>query len=1323
MGADLGTAVLQIDGDFGPLDKRMAGLASQLNPKLSKVGKAAGIGLGAGIAGAFVAGKFLYNIGAEFDTAFDKIRVGTGKTGKNLKGLKRDFKGVVSGVPADFESASTAITGLNQRLGLTGKPLRGLSKQMLELSRITETDVGENVKTVTRLFGDWGIKTGKQGKTLDKLFRASQATGIGISTLSDFMVQFGSPLRQMGFDFDTAAAMFSKFEKEGVNLQTAMPGLRMALKNFASEGKDPAKALSATIDKIKSAGSTAKANTMAFEIFGTRAGPDLAAAITEGRFDFDKLIKTIAGGRDTIRKAGKETMDFTEHWEVFKNRVMVKLEPLASKVFGKLGDAMERVGDILTDKKLSNSEKFSKVFDMITNAASDALSIVASRAGQLAPKAAEAFARGFMNASIWGKLAIGGFLLTRLAPLQSLVLSGSKAGTSWAQSFAANAASGSTYELSRSFGRGRFESAIAQSGAFGSAGFAASRSFAASFAASAGPAVAAIGLGNIATSAFSKDWQDAGFEAGGALAGGIAGFMLGGPLGAMLGVGIGSIGGELGSKLFDGFSASVKHLSPLQQRLQAGSKHLANAFRDQKGAVKGLAQAHGNLQHAEQRQKATTGAVHRAEAKLSADRRKYGADSNRVKRDELLLAAAKRKNAAATKEVNQASRLSGAALKLYNHLTVVSAASTKNRIRDLRQEANSLFRKWQQDKSNNDLAKRSQQRYSELNREQRKLSNLYEEAGAKSGPRLQHTIERLNAVQANYGKHLKGLNALQAQLPHKSQSATDQMLHNWGHFTDVFKQRTAQPFKGDVKSMGTAASAGMGEAALTANRILKGFGVAITDFHINPKGEVQKRQGGGFIVPGNRTGDHFKTALPPDSFILNRKATEAFGFSRGGLMPVALESKERAFLPHEVKAMGGPATLEAMNRAAPRFQKGGQLRKPVLMGARGRPARHRARAAVEKVYKGAKAYLDKHRPEDGAAFGPKGVGSYKGVPMANWVIQALQYAASKGAAPQPTSGYRSHAQNVAEGRTYFSEHEKTQYPGGAVDFGGYTTGLAAKMSVVNATKGFKYPLLAPIGFRDDGHASGTGHQLGGLIQRLAKGGWVTVGSTLDPSMGQAPTYNAHSGMSFAELLVAGANAGLKSEALYRVLGIPQSSSYPYGMPMGTAILARHGNKGPMKLWKNDVGSGQAGDPHYKIDLHSAAMNALGAQGNADIQVAKLGTSADSGEHSFKEDVPAVYRGCRTGSLSFPSMPKSLHGVEREIKQRQGEIAKYRRVSAHAGKENKPGIEQALQKNITALHTRLTQLSRERSKLRFEKAKKRITRRLGRNSGRSPAMRP
>lgn len=390
-GARIGTAFVDVRGDFSSINKEAAAFSA----RLGKTGKLAG-GVAAVGAAAVIAGKALYDVGAEFDGAYDKIRVGTGKTGKQLRRLKNDFRAVVGTVPTDFDDAGTAIAELNKRLGVSGKPLRKLSRQFLELSRITDTDLAGNIQTVTRLFGDWGIATKQQPKTLDKLFRASQQTGIEISKLSEYMVQFGSPLRQMGFDFDTAAAMFSKFEKEGVNLQTAMPGLRMALKNFAAEGRDPAKALRETIREIEGMGSTAKANTKAFEVFGTRAGPDLAAAIREGRFDFDSLIKTIRSGKDTIRKAGKETMDGAEGWQLTLNKLKLAIEPVATAVFNAWGDLGEAASKIDFQKLIKDLGLTKQTFHDVGVAVKAVARFLGPILGDVLRGAIQAF-RGFMQ--------------------------------------------------------------------------------------------------------------------------------------------------------------------------------------------------------------------------------------------------------------------------------------------------------------------------------------------------------------------------------------------------------------------------------------------------------------------------------------------------------------------------------------------------------------------------------------------------------------------------------------------------------------------------------------------------------------------------------------------------------------------------------------------------------------------------------------------------------------------------------------------------------------------------------------------------------------
>ncbi len=282
-------------------------------------------------------------LGADLKSAFDRIRVATGKTGKSLEGLKDDFREVAKDVPDSFEDISIAIGDLNTRLGLTGKPLQDLTKQLLTLARLTNADITALIPQLTRLFGDWSVETDSQSETLDKLFRVSQNMGIEVGTLAGLMTNFGSPLRQLGLDFDFTASMFARFEKEGVNIETVLPGLKMALKNFAQAGEEPAPALMKTFDAIKEAGSAADANKIAFEVFGARAGPDLAAAIREGRFELEELIQQAAEGEETILGAAEDTDDWREELSKLKNQIMIELEPTLIKLFDSINKMMPTI--------------------------------------------------------------------------------------------------------------------------------------------------------------------------------------------------------------------------------------------------------------------------------------------------------------------------------------------------------------------------------------------------------------------------------------------------------------------------------------------------------------------------------------------------------------------------------------------------------------------------------------------------------------------------------------------------------------------------------------------------------------------------------------------------------------------------------------------------------------------------------------------------------------------------------------------------------------------------------------------------------------------
>jgi hypothetical protein len=115
--------------------------------------------------------------------------------------------------------------------------------------------------------------------------------------------------------------------------------------------------------------------------------------------------------------------------------------------------------------------------------------------------------------------------------------------------------------------------------------------------------------------------------------------------------------------------------------------------------------------------------------------------------------------------------------------------------------------------------------------------------------------------------------------------------------------------------------------------------------------------------------------------------------------------------------------------------------------------------------------------------GPGGVGTWNGIPVANW-LSTRSWAKAHGGNTQITSGYRpGFDPHTASGR---SEHQGTRYPHGAIDFGGFVdpVGLAHKLSFLRSLRAIKGPKpILPQGFRDDGHTSGTGHARGGIVPK------------------------------------------------------------------------------------------------------------------------------------------------------------------------------------------------------------------------------------------------
>lgn len=318
----------------------------KLNKSVTKgIGKGVKVaaGLGAGVLGAAgTAAGAMVALGATFDDAYDKLRANTGKSGAELDALKASLNTVATTTATSFGEAADVLATLSSKLGTTGKPLEDLAKNLIDLSRITGTDLKSNVDNVSKVMQNFGVVAAYQAPALDVLYRASQNTGISVTDLSSQMASSGAVLRSAGFDFQTSAALVASLAKAGLDASDVMPGLSRAVADAGKKGIDASTYLGDAFNKIKNAPTDIDGAKAAVDTFGKK-GAKMAEIIRSGALSFDDLKASLSEG-DSVSKAAADTEDFAEKFTKLKNRIMAAIEPFADKAFSIIGDIMDWLG-------------------------------------------------------------------------------------------------------------------------------------------------------------------------------------------------------------------------------------------------------------------------------------------------------------------------------------------------------------------------------------------------------------------------------------------------------------------------------------------------------------------------------------------------------------------------------------------------------------------------------------------------------------------------------------------------------------------------------------------------------------------------------------------------------------------------------------------------------------------------------------------------------------------------------------------------------------------------------------------------------------------
>ncbi|HAR7082734.1 TPA: phage tail tape measure protein [Staphylococcus aureus] len=323
---------------------------------LKSIGKGMMIGVTAPVLGiAAASGKAF----AEVDKGLDTVTQATGATGGELKKLQNSFKDVYGNFPADAETVGGVLGEVNTRLGFTGKELESATESFLKFSHITGSEGVQAVQLITRAMGDAGIEADEYQSVLDMVAKAAQASGISVDTLADSITKYGAPMRAMGFEMKESIALFSQWEKSGVNTEIAFSGLKKAISNWGKAGKNPREEFKKTLAEIEKTPDIASATSLAIEAFGAKAGPDLADAIKGGRFSYQEFLKTIEDSQGTVNQTFKDSESGSERFKVAMN----KLKLVGADVWTSIESAFAPVMEELIKKLSIAVDWFSNLSD------------------------------------------------------------------------------------------------------------------------------------------------------------------------------------------------------------------------------------------------------------------------------------------------------------------------------------------------------------------------------------------------------------------------------------------------------------------------------------------------------------------------------------------------------------------------------------------------------------------------------------------------------------------------------------------------------------------------------------------------------------------------------------------------------------------------------------------------------------------------------------------------------------------------------------------------------------------------------------------------
>lgn len=325
--------IIDISGEISPsLGKSLDGVAKHLEgidlKAVAAGASIAAIGVATGAA-VIEAGKYLANLGDDYNSAVNDISASTGMVGEELEAMGDVLKDVYgSNFGESMEDAAAGIAAVHQATGLTDEALAETTKAAYALSDTFGYDVTESARAARAMMQNFGI----DGEDAMSMIAAGAQNGLDFSgelldSISEYSVQFS----KLGFGADEMFNIFAQGAESGAwNLDKVGD----AVKEFSIRSIDGSKT---TVEAYEALGLNAEEMMAMFA-----AGGDEAAV------GFQGVLTALIDMEDQVQRDAIGVSLFGTQWEDMGVEAMAALADVSSEAYD-TGDAMKGIFDVKYD--------------------------------------------------------------------------------------------------------------------------------------------------------------------------------------------------------------------------------------------------------------------------------------------------------------------------------------------------------------------------------------------------------------------------------------------------------------------------------------------------------------------------------------------------------------------------------------------------------------------------------------------------------------------------------------------------------------------------------------------------------------------------------------------------------------------------------------------------------------------------------------------------------------------------------------------------------------------------------------------------------------